>query len=312
MLNVDIYAQYLIAVTRKNLIGQMMKLHTIFEADISEEKNRKSVETMLANFDYVMKEEYKRKVINEAASKQREYEVNDIQKYTEDKIKDIIESRINRMFLNYNKQCDDILNYHDVKIFSILDYTDFLGDNLNRYYSESPISQFGMWLANVLHRDFNISIYNRSKDISDASFRNMLDKKRFENFLGSSYAFACDDYDHYVEHKNYLKTKACDFIPGMNVGIALIDSSLYVKLNDIKVDIYSPTIDDVGIQKSEDSSLYTYETRNRIALDFNEKELREYIHDECKIVDIRLNVSVGIRNTENNESALLITRTNEE
>ena len=58
--------------------------------------------------------------------------------------------------------------------------------------------------------------------------------------------------------------------------------------------------------------MYTYETRNNIVLNFSEKELREYIHDERKIVDIRLNVSVGIRKDNNKECAMLITRKFEE
>ncbi len=312
MLNVNTYAQYLVGSIRKQLVEQMMTLHAMFETEIAEDKNRKFVEELLVNFDATMKDEYKKQVIGEAASHQRKFEVNDVQKITEEKIKKIVSSRMNQILSHYDKPCEDIINYPDLKIFSIVDYTDFLGDNLSRYYSDSPISQFGLWLANVLQRDFHIQMKNRGKDISDASFRDLLEKKGFDILLGSSYVFGCENYEHYNEHKEYLNTKKCDFVPGMNVGIALTEGSLYVKLNDIKVDIYSPTIDEIGITKNEGSNLYSYETRNSILLNFEEKELREYIHDERKIVDIRLNVSVGIRRNDDKEYAMLITRKIEE
>ncbi|WP_044936633.1 hypothetical protein [Pseudobutyrivibrio sp. LB2011] len=305
MLNVDTYSQYLSDFKREDLKKQLMELHTIFEVDYEKNDNR-FIEDVLMNFDISMKAKYKQQVIEKAAISQRNYETNDIQKIVEDKIKKALGERFEKAFSNYSIPNDNIKNYENVRIFKCLHYTSYLEDGLNRLFINDPLINLWNWMYQVLDKEFKIDEMKREKGLTDSEFRKKLDGQKFTKFLGAGSVFACTDYEHRKKHEDYLAKKICNFIPGTNTGIATTSDGLFIKVNSINVDIYSPTTSEIDVERNIENDSYEYKIYDSITLDFTEKEFREFIHDERKIIDIRVNVSIGAKLDDENNCMLIV------
>ena len=98
----------------------------------------------------------------------------------------------------------------------------------------------------------------------------------------------------------------CYVTLGGNEGVALKNNALYVKLNNVAVKITSPVLEDMGVQKNKETGLYKYSPIQGIELDFEENELQGFLHDERKIVEVYINVTIGFNNED--ENGIIITR----
>ena len=89
--------------------------------------------------------------------------------------------------------------------------------------------------------------------------------------------------------------------------MALSHDSLQLIVDDIHVEIFSPSIDYFkDITKDGETGLYNYCPFTGMSLQFEENELEELLHNKRKIVDVYVNVTIGF--SENHRNGVIITR----
>ena len=74
------------------------------------------------------------------------------------------------------------------------------------------------------------------------------------------------------------------------------------------MEIFSPNIDEVSTTKKNETGFYSYSPIQGMTLDFEEAELREFLHDERKIVKISINVTIGLKESREHSQGVIIIR----
>lgn len=310
ILNTQKYYVNLIDSNLVTLRKSFTEMHQIFiSEELSEEDSIRKTDEMLSSFEIVMKEKYKKTIIEEAAANQREYEEKGLQSETANKVKEIIKENFEKTFADFQIPCKNSKTYSKVNIFTLTNFTRWLSDNIRGTYSEYSLSGFLRWLINELATNYGIEVVRRSERFeSDESFREYLTANEFNVLLGSQYAFGCTDYMGYREHSDFIGNLKCDFISGINEGVALRTKTLFIKLNDVYVEIFSPNIDEENTTKNDETGLYSYSPTQGITLDFEKAELEEFLHNERKIVKIFVNVTIGVKEAGEDSRGVIIKR----
>ena len=308
VLNVDKYQSYLFARNHQILRKHFAELRQLFEyGEHTEEDNLKKADDMMAVFDSVMKEKYKKNIINTAAESQREFEEKGVKTTTEEEIKKVIQEKFDSLFGNMSKNFKGAKKYKKIHVFRCADYTKWLGEELRKAYSDYPFGNFSNWLMHVLEISFGVKVVERdSKFASDKEFREFLKEKGYKVLIGSQYVFGCENYEEYREHSDFLSENICIFTPTSHEGIACSEDALCIKLDDISVNIYSPNLDDVDVKINEKTGLISYSPTADLSIDFEEYELKEYLHNERKVVDIFFSITLGVKK----DLCVILTRNN--
>lgn len=309
LLNVDKYFSYLFDNKKKDIISRLIEIGSLFGAGgIDESTKIKNAEEMYGIFESVMHEKYKKEIIDDASVNQKEYEEGEIREITKVKIKQILTEKFVSLFGEMTSSLTTH-PYKKIQVMSSLDYTKFLGENLRDVYSDYPFANFMGWLCKELKKSFGAETINRDEKFkSDSEFREYLENEKFDLLLGSSYTFCCEDYNDYKAHNEYLRSNKVIYVPTTGFGIALRQKNVCIRLDSVNVDIYSPTIEEVNAIRNDETGLYSYSPLSGLKMDFEEGELREYIHDERKIIRVYFDVSIGIKEEDEQKSCVIITR----
>lgn len=308
LFDVDKYSTYLMSSNNNILKKRFEELYSLFSTGNDEkDKQEIRINEMISAFERVVSKKYKDRLLNEAAEKQRQYEINEIQSKSEKRIKDVVLNQFNSYYEEFDFNFKNVKRYRNVNIFGLVDYTGFLMESPGHYYLEYVIGNLTNWILNKLITDFNVKIIKREESFSsDKVFREFIQENKFDTLLGGQRVFNSFDYEDYRTHTDFINTKTCIFIPMANAGIIMQGKAFGVSLDDVAVDIYSPTLDEMtSIIRNEESGIFTYEPTKGLPIEFEEKELREYLHDERKIIKISINASICMKDI-NEESACVI------
>lgn len=309
LLDVREYHTMLMDSKMEELKNRFSDLHKVFTTkELSEEEELRKTDEMLFDFTSNMKEKYKIFLIDEAKKHQEEFLFNNIQEKTIAKIKEVIDEKFHKVFGNFSKQCNTLKTYERVHIFSVLDYTEAIGEDYRGEQSDYALARFDNWLMHELSLNYGVKTIKRNDEFeTDEEFREFLKSNNYNTLLGSQYPFGTTDYMKYKEHNEFLANMDCHFNVGGNDGIALRKDTLFIKINDVIVDISSPSIEDFGLEMSEVNNVYKYSPIYGIELEFEKDVLQKYLYDERKVIDVYLNVTVGFSDDE--EDAVIIERT---
>ena len=307
-LNTQKYYMYLTDsnyVTLRNRISEMHSLFGLIKE--KQEATLKKTDEFLFPFVKEMKQKYKMYSLEEASIVQEEYDSKGVQNKTTSYLKNLIEKKINDTISDFDKYIDKSKTYENVCIYSLKDYTKGIGDDYRGGYSENAVAFFISWIIKELSAEFGLKKIIRDECFeTDNDLRNYLTNHKYEILLGSQYAFGATDYMAFSKHNDFLNSIRCKFVLGGNEGVALKNNALYVKLNNVAVKITSPVLEDMGVQKNKETGLYKYSPIQGIELDFEENELQGFLHDERKIVEVYINVTIGFNNED--ENGIIITR----
>lgn len=309
LLTTQKYYSYLVEHNYAQLKSKIAEMRDIFETN---RQNNGSVvvdmDEKLFPFVNVMNKKYKRYIINEAQQKQMAYEHDNIHDKSQKYIEEWIRAEINSKIMGFNTKCDRVKKFDNVHIFRITDFTDGIGESKQRIPADYVISNLFSWVLNKLSHDFEIKNVDRSKCFkTDEEFRDYIKKHQYDTLFGSQYAFTFSEYEGYKEHMDFLDSLNCIMVPRGNSGMALSHDSLQLIVDDIHVEIFSPSIDYFkDITKDGETGLYNYCPFAGMSLNFEENELEELLHNERKIVDVYVNVTIGF--SENHRNGVIITR----
>lgn len=248
-----------------------------------------------------MKKKYKEHTIAEAAKTQKEYDSENVRDKIIRDLKQDIEDKFNA-FNSFSAEGKDVIHtYEKVHVFRKLDFTRGIGEDYRGSYSEYVISNIMTWIIHELSKKYNVLCLDRNTRFeSDQEFRDYLKDNNYDVLMGSQYPFGATDYRSYDIHSEFLNSMECKFVSGVNDGVALKKDVLYIKLNDVTVDISSPELDEYDFDVDAETGLYKYAPTQGITLDFEKEELRNFFKDECKSIDVYINITLGFDMDGNN------------
>ncbi len=302
LLNTQIYHMYLSDSNYEALKKCFSEMHTLFEKDsLTEEDATKKSEEMLYSFSSIMKKKYKEHTIAEAANAQKAYDSGKVKDKMIQELKQDIEDKFNAIN-SFSKEKKGVFHtYEKVHVFRVLDYTRGIGEDYRGGYSEYVISNIMTWIIHELSKKYNVLCLDRNTRFeSDQEFRDYLKDNNYDVLMGSQYSFGATDYRSYNTHSEFLNSMECKFVSGGNDGVALKKDALYIKLNDVTVDISSPELDEYDFDVDAETGLYKYAPTQGITLDFEKEELRNFFKDERKSIDVYINITLGFDMDGNN------------
>ena len=302
LLDTQIYHMYLSDSNYESLKKRFSQMHTFFSNEsLTEEGATKKSEEMLYSFSSIMKKKYKDYIISEAASTQKAYDSENVKDKIIQELKRDIEDKFNEINSFSKEENGIIYTFEKVHVFRVLDYTRGIGEDYRGSYSEYVISNIMTWIIHELSKKYNVLCLDRNTRFkSDQEFRDYLKDNNYDVLMGSQYPFGATDYMSYDTHSEFLNSMECKFVSGGNDGVALKKDALYIKLNDVTVDISSPELDEYDFDVDAETGLYKYAPTQGIALDFEKEELRNFFKDERKSIDVYINITLGFDMDGNN------------
>ena len=308
LIDVDKYSSYLLSANNNSLRGRFDELYSILSFDDKNNDSQKRIDEMLIDFEQIISKKYKAQKILEVSEEQKNYELNDIESKNENRIKNIILKRYNSVFNSFDLNFKNIKRYNRQQIFTLVDYTVLLLESPGQYYIDTVIGNIYVWLMNKLISDFGIKFFKRSEKFSsDEDFREYLIQNQFDTFIGNQSVFGCKDYNDYRTHMDFINYSNCTFIPMSNAGIAMCGNRFGFLLDDVTVEIYSPTIDEIGdIKKDDETGKYFYKLLNDKPFEFEENEIKAYIHDARKIIKISINATICMNEIKDKKCVIIL------
>ena len=110
--------------------------------------------------------------------------------------------------------------------------------------------------------------------------------------LGSQYAMKNKDYKNTELFKEYSEGCKCIYTGFVGYGLALNSEEVKICIHDVNVSIHSLTLGETKLNFDEEKQKYIYEISHGMPVEFTKEELKTFIYNERKILDISAKVSV--------------------
>ena len=175
------------------------------------------------------------------------------------------------------------------------DYTDAISDKiLDGYYSDID-GNFLRGIQNLLRKRNVLEVKKRFEDFkTDQEYMEYLENNKLRVLLGSKYVLKNRDYSLTDEFKQFLENRETIYTSVIADGMALKKNSVQVCLHDVNVSIHLPGIRESDAEYDEITQLYKYEIICGLPIEFEKKELEEFLCNSRKIVNITAKISVII------------------
>lgn len=278
----------------KELFGKLFRMTIL--GNKSEEKINSDVDLMYDNLEKMVKKKQKERYIRLAKEAQEKYESNINEEEICEKIKTDTIKSIKEKFAPILVETDEKNGIIDVNLLNLIDYTSSIGtkNNTNGHYSDMA-GMFLFGIARFLYQRKVVEYKNRFDDFSDdREFMEYLAANDLHILLGSQYILKNKDYKISAEYKKFLEDYETIYTAIFQDGMALKRNSVQVCLHDINVSIHSPNIDEVSAEYDEESGKYNYSIMNGLPIDFEEDELREFLYNNRKVINITAKISIQV------------------
>ena len=83
--------------------------------------------------------------------------------------------------------------------------------------------------------------------------------------------------------------------------VGIKKDSIEVYLHDVQVSIRPGTINDMNIKFNKETGKYEYEVISNLPVEFDKEEIKEFIHNERKIIEISIKGNLINTNDISNE-----------
>lgn len=278
----------------KELLGKLFRM--IFIGNKSEEQIDSEVGLMYDNFEKMVKKKQKIRYIRLAKEAQKNYESKINEKEICEKIKNDTIKNIKEKFAPILIESDEKNGIIDVNLLNFIDYTSSIGtkNNTNGYYSHMD-GMFLLGIARFLYQRRVVKLKKRFDDFTDdKEFMEYLAANNLHLLLGSQYILKNRDYRISAEYKRFLEDYETIYTTVFQDGIALKKYSIQVCLHDINVSIHSPSIKEENVEYSRETRKYYYPILNGLPIDFDEDELREFLYNNRKVINVTAKISIQV------------------
>lgn len=269
----------------------------IFIGNKTNEQINVEVDLMYDSLEKMVKKKQKERYIKLAKQAQEDYEQKINEKEICDKIKRETIKCIKDKFRPILIDNDEENGIIDIDLLKVIDYTSLIGTKncTSGYYSHMQ----GMFLYGIekfLYKRNTIEQKNRYDDFADdKEFMDYLSGNNLHLLLGSPSIFKNRDYALTAEYSKFLENYETIYTSVVQDGIALKSDSIKVCLHDINISIHSPNINEVNAEYNQKTGKYNYSIINGLPIDFGESELREFLYNNRKVLNITAKVSIQER-----------------
>ena len=326
-LSLEHYGSYLTESNNSLLRKQFIDLHSIFDENAD---NKEHINEMIQDFSVHMTRMSCMRRVQNASDSQNKYEKCE-------GISEHIKRVVIKVFSRDFGVLDDsfsTVKQDSQKSYSHLHVKNYLVQTASLTKSEYSkvttdliypsafkklyFSEFMCFLTKTLVNDFNVKSKSRNNDLkTDTVFMNFINDNNLRLLIGDRSIFSYKDYKnpHACQINNdFLAMHDCHFIPYSSTAIATNIGNVYVKLTDVCVEIKSPTVEQLKEfhpsiipPKNENTGVYSYCDGTGIPLEFNaEEDLKSFVKNEWKIIDIYLDVIVGVNMKQERENSVLV------
>ena len=278
----------------KKMFGKLFRM--IFIGIKSEEQIDKEVGLMYDDLEKMVKKKQKERYIRLAREAQENYELKINEEEICKKIRDDTIKNINEKFAPILVERDEKNEIIDVNLLNLTDYTSSVGtkNNTNGYYSHMD-GMFLLGIASFLNRKQVVELKQRFDDFADdIEFVNYLEANNLHLLLGSQYILKNRDYRVSAEYKKLLEDYETIYTAVLRDGIALRRNSIQVCLHNINVSIHSPSIQEENVEYDKETGKYNYPILNGLPIDFEEDELREFLYNNRKVINVTAKISIQV------------------
>lgn len=267
----------------------------MFTGNKSEEQIKVEVDLMYDNLERMVKKKQKERYIKLAKENQKKYESTINEEEICKKIKDDVVKKIKEKFAPILVDEDKKNGTIKIKLLNINAYTDSLGKNsIDGCYSHID----GMFLSGIekfIYQRKIVELKKRFEDFSnDKEFMKYLADNNFYVLLGSQYILKNRDYKIRSEYNKFLEDYEIIYTAIVNNGMALKKDAVQVCLHDVNVSIHSPSIEEVDAEYNKETGKYEYSIMSGLPIDFEERELREFLYNNRKVINITAKVSIQV------------------
>ncbi|ODR42459.1 hypothetical protein [Eisenbergiella tayi] len=278
----------------KEMFGKLYRM--TFIGNKSEEQIDKEVDLMYDDLEKMVKKKQKERYIRLAKEAQENYVSKINEEEICEKIKNDTIKSIKEKFAPILVESDEKNGIIDVNLLKLNDYTISMGtkNSTDGYYSHMN----GMFLYGIerfLCQRRVVEFKKRFDDfVGDKEFMDYLAANNFQILLGSQCILKNRDYKISAEYKRFLEDYETIYTTVLRDGIALKRNSIQVCLHDINVSVHSPSIKEEDVEYDKETGKYKYSILNGLPIDFDEDELREFLYNNRKVINIKAKISVQV------------------
>ena len=150
-------------------------------------------------------------------------------------------------------------------------------------------------IERILYQRKVVELKRRFDDFSeDKEFMDYLSINNLHLLLGSQFILKNRDYRISDEYKKFLEDYETIYTTVVNEGIALKKDSLKVCLHGVNVSIHSPSITESEAEYDKETGKYNYSIINGLPIDFEKEELREFLYNNRKVINITAKISIQV------------------
>lgn len=267
----------------------------IFVGNKTEEQITVEVNLMYNSLEKMVKKKQKERYVKLARESQENYEVNIKEEEICEKIQKDTIKKIKERFAPILVEEDEKNGLIKVELLTLSDYTESVSQkSLDGFYSHMD----GMFLCGIekfLYKRRVVETKSRFDDFSnDKDFMEYLSANDLHLLLGSQFILKNRDYRVSAEYKKFLNDYKTIYTAVVQDGMALKEGLIQVCLHDVNVSIHSPSIKEENVEYHRETGKYDYSIVNGLPIDFEEDELREFLYNNRKVINVTAKVSIQV------------------
>lgn len=266
----------------------------IFVGKMTKKQMDEEVELMYDSLEKTVKKKQKERYVKLAKQAQETYKKNVNEEEICEKIKLGAKKYIEDKFAPILAESDEKNGIIKINLLNFSGDTSSIGkkNNLDGYYSYMS-GNFFVGIEKFLYMRKNIVEKNRYEDFrDDGEFMEYLSANEFCLLLGSQRILRNQDYKLTSEYDRFLDKFETIFTPVAREGIALKRDSIQVCLHEINVSIHPSSIKETNAKYDREKGIYNYSILNGLSIDFDEDELREFLYNNCKVINVTAKISI--------------------
>lgn len=242
-----------------------------------------------------VKKKQKEKYVELAKEAQQKYEATINEEEIREKIKINVAKRLGEKFSPILVNEDTKNGLIKIRLLTLHENTSFLSqESIAECYSHME-GRFLYGIMMFLYRRKAIEFRDRFDDfLDDREYMNYLETNQLNTLLGSQFILSNRNYKYASEFKRFIEQYETIYTSFVNEGLALKDNAISVCLHDVNVSIHPARLQETEVKWNKETGKYTYSIANGLPIDFDEKELQEYLYNNKKVINITAKVSVQI------------------
>lgn len=288
------YLGYAYEVNNAKTRELLMTLYSLIDNNEKDEDAIKNnVELMFEGLEKRIKSKYKERLIQKVQEAQKKYkETVDVRAVCASIKKNTVE-RLNKKFEPILIEEDVDNPIIDVKVFTLSDYTESINGELQQSFYSDLFGNLVAYLIWYLQKNNVVDVKNRREDyIDDRHFMRFLQDNNLTLLMGAKYILSNRDYKLRNEFNSFVEDFECIYTTLVREGVALKRNGMKICLHDVNVTVRPGRIQDMNIKVNKETGKYVYAPISDMPIEFEKEEIKEFIHNERKIIEISVKISV--------------------